>query len=140
MSSSPLRLAAAAGLCCALLASGCVPGYLRLSLRTQPDSNAGQPLYCLIRNVDRTVFSSETYSEAAQKATEKDPGLLAKEILFPGQRLTRYLKVPKKDGIGLYFLYTAPGGEWRVFLDPPLPLSFSATVGKHEVTQTKPSL
>ena len=61
----------------------------------------------------------------AGKLVDNDPSVLRKELLFPGASRSVYIKKPK-GALGIFFLFTAPGGTWRLFVDAPLPLAVKA--------------
>jgi hypothetical protein len=109
-------LAAAAALSCC----GCVPGYVRLSVRAAEDTNRRQPLYMLVRTLPNKAYLGETYADVAAKLTEPDASVLRRELIIPGQARTMYIKQPKGP-LAVYFLFTEPGGSWRMLVEPPLP-------------------
>lgn len=101
--------------------SACFPGYVRLSVEASADVNKRQPLYMLVRTLDPKAYLAEPYADVAAKLAEPDPTVLRKELLFPGKSATYYIKQPK-GALALYFLFTEPGGSWRMIVNPPLPL------------------
>ena len=110
-----------AGLFGALVgSSGCIPGYTRLSVTPSLDANRRQPLYMLVRTLERKAYAAESYADVAAKLTEQDASVLRKELLVPGKAKTVYIKHPKTP-LAVYFMFTEPGGTWRLILDPPLP-------------------
>lgn len=127
---------ALAGLCLLLLPTvvACIPGYVRISVSAAQDINGKQPVYMLVRSLDRKVYLAETYGEVAGKLVEGDPTVLRKELLFPGQSRSIYIKKPKGP-LALYFLFTAPGGTWRLFVEPSLPLQVKAELKGSRLVQ-----
>jgi len=116
------------------LLAGCFPGYVRVSVETAADLNQKQPVYMLVRTLDRKAYLAESYGEVASKLVESDPSVLRKELLFPGTNRSLYVKKPK-GALALYFLFTAPGGTWRLFLDAPLPLQVKAELKGSRLVQ-----
>lgn len=113
---------------------GCIPGYVRVSVSAAQDINGKQPVYMLVRTLERKVYLAETYGEVASKLVESDASVLRKELLFPGQSRSLYIKKPKGP-LALYFLFTAPGGTWRLFVEPALPLQVKAELKGSRLVQ-----
>lgn len=113
---------------------GCIPGYVRVSVQANADLNQKQPVYMLVRTVDRKAYLAESYGDVASKLVESDPSVLRKELLFPGKSRSLYIKKPKGT-LALYFLFTAPGGTWRLFVDKPLPLQVKAELKGSRLVQ-----
>lgn len=103
-----------------LVLASCIPGYVRLSVTTAEDVNQRQPLYMLVRTLERKVYLGEAYADVAAKLVDQDASVLRKELLLPGRARTLYIKQPKGP-LAIYFLFTEPGGNWRTIIDPPLP-------------------
>ncbi len=113
---------------------GCIPTYVRIAVEAAPDVNGKQPVYMLVRTLDRKVYLGESYGDVASKLIESDPSVLRKELLFPGTSRSLYVKKPK-GALALYFLFTAPGGTWRLFVDAPLPLQVKAELKGSRLVQ-----
>lgn len=123
-----------ASVAAALLLVGCIPGYTRLSVNPAPDANRRQPLYMLVRTLDPKVYHGETYADVAAKLTEQDASVLRKELLVPGKSKTLYIKHPK-GSLAVYFMFTEPGGTWRLILDPPLPWQLNSELRGNSLLQ-----
>jgi hypothetical protein len=130
------RKLALRGLCLVFLTTvlGCIPGYVRVSVSAAQDINGKQPVYMLVRTLERKVYLAESYGEVASKLVEGDATVLRKELLFPGQSRSIYIKKPKGP-LALYFLFTAPGGTWRLFVEPALPLQVKAELKGNRLVQ-----
>jgi hypothetical protein len=113
---------------------GCIPGYTRISVSPAADANRRQPLYMLVRTLDRKVYQAEAYADVAAKLTEQDASVLRKELLVPGKSKTVYIKQPKGP-LAVYFLFTEPGGTWRLILDPPLPWQLKSELRGNSLLQ-----
>lgn len=112
----------------AALLSGCVPGYVRVVLQTTPDTNAKAPLYLLARKVEPKDYAAQPYSEIAKLLDLADATVVRRQLLYPGRKYSFYLKKPEKEALGLYFLFTDPGGAWRLLLERPLPWQVRASL------------
>jgi predicted component of type VI protein secretion system len=94
------------------------PPPFRLEIKAARDTNQGGPLVVVVRRTDRAGFLAEDYDAIAEGlfAEPRDPAVLRKEIVRPGQRVM--LSVPRatKPGevLGVYFLFAAPDAEWRL--------------------------
>ncbi len=121
------------------LCTGCVPGYVRITVDAPAQTNGAVPLRMLVRAVDPKDFASESYSEVASKITAPDASVLRAEVVYPGTLRTFYLKKPQKGGLGLYFLFTAPGGTWRTLLDSPLPAAVRAQLDGNQIHEESAS-
>lgn len=103
------------------LAGGCLPGYVRVSITSRPNTNGGKPVYVLVRAAERKVFAAESYADVAARLDSPDATVLRAQMLRPGAKQTMWLKKPDKASLGVFVLFTAPGGPWSTLLDPPLP-------------------
>lgn len=94
------------------------PPPFRIEIRAARDSNQGGPLFVVVRKTDRAGFLAEDYDAIADGvfAEPRDPAMLRRAIVRPGQVMT--LEVPRADGdseiLGVYFLFAAPGDDWRL--------------------------
>jgi len=111
------------GAALALLA-GCASGHINLSVKSQPGTNMDRPMRMLVRKVDPKQYLNESYPEVAAKVSFPDPSvLMPPEIIYPGTVQSIDLTVPKDGPVAIYFLFTAPDGNWEFLLSPPLPAS-----------------
>lgn len=117
---------------------GCLPGYVRLSVNAAADVNNRQPLYMLVRTLPHKTYLAESYSEVAAKLLEMDASVLRKELLLPGHAYTLYVKQPKTP-LAVYFLFTEPGGSWRLIVDPPFPWQLKTDLRGNILLQTAPA-
>ena len=128
------RLAPAAFALTFALGAGCIPGYTRISVTPAADTNQRQPLYMLVRTLDSKVYAGESYADVAEKLTVPDATVLRKELIVPGSGKTLYVKQPKTP-LAIYFLFTEPGGTWRLILDPPLPWQLKTDLRNNTIQQ-----
>ena len=115
------------GLLLLTLTSGCFlfKPSVTIDVQGHADINNGIPFHLLVRAVTTDQFRSESYAQVARLAAQADKSVLRSEVIYaPGSRpykLSLKLPPPKDASLGLYFLFTAPNGNWRMLLDPPLP-------------------
>lgn len=132
---TPAQPLAVGLLAAGLFLGGCFPGYLRIAVDAAPDMNRSTPLYMLVRGVERKAFLGESYSDVAAKLSEPDPSVLRTQLVYPGRTYSLSVKHPKKGGVALYFLFTDPGGGWRLFVDEPLPLQVKTLLRGNQVRE-----
>lgn len=117
-----------AALPCVLMMAGCVPGYVRVVLQLAPGANGNAPLYMLARQIEPKQHLAQSYSEVAALLDLADGSVLRTQLLYPGRKYRFYLKAPKKEALGLYFMLTDPGGTWSLLLPRPVPWQVKATL------------
>lgn len=116
----------------AVLAAGCLPGYVRVALQVGDYSNQGRPLRVLIRSVDEHQFRAEPYSSVAALVIKPDATVLRSLIVEPGRGSSRvmWIKSKKSNALGLYFFYASPSASWKVWLQPDLPWRITVPLGR----------
>mgnify|MGYP001004298528 FL=1 len=77
------------GLWLLLLQSGCVPGYVRVTLQADAETNQGRPLRVLVRSVNEQVYREETYASASRLVILTDATVLKSLTLEPRHGETR---------------------------------------------------
>jgi hypothetical protein len=113
---------------CLLLTTGCVPGYVRVVLRTAPGANGNTPFYLLARKIEPKQYLAQSYSEVAALLDLADASVLRRQLVYPGRTYRFYLKNPQKESLGLYFMLTDPGGTWSLLLAQPVPRQLKASL------------
>ncbi|HRI48815.1 MAG TPA: hypothetical protein PLW65_01430 [Pseudomonadota bacterium] len=126
-----------------VLAAGCAPRTVLIELSGPADLNRKLPFHLLVRNADTRRFRSDSYAEAARLVAQADATVLQTEVLYTtgGQGLQRKLMIlpPKEGGLGLYFLFTAPSGSWRLLFERPLPAKIKVQLGGSSIQHTEAS-
>ncbi len=115
-------------LAAALLFAGCGGGsQVKLVVRAEKEANARRPFYVLVRNVDDKTYLEESYQVVAGKVMARDASVLEAVMVFPGTPRTIEVDKPEKGSLGVYFLLTRPGGQWKTLVEQPVPgkLEFS---------------
>ena len=116
-----------------VMTAGCIPGHVRVVLQLAPGANRNTPLYMLARKVEPKQHLTQSYSEVAALLDLADGSVLRTQLLYPGRTYRFYLKAPKKEALGLYFMLTDPGGTWSLLLPQPLPWQLKAEIRDHIV-------
>lgn len=126
-----------------VLAAGCAPRTVLIEVSGPADLNRKLPFHLLVRNADTRRFRSDSYAEAARLVAQADATVLQTEVLYTtgGQGLQRKLMIlpPKEGGLGLYFLFTAPSGSWRLLFERPLPAKIKVQLGGSSIQHTEAS-
>lgn len=113
--------------------AGCIPGYVRVSVSARKDANGGKPVYFLVRAAERKVFVAESYADVSARLENPDATVLYSQMLSPGTKQTLWLKKPDKATLGVFVLFTAPGGPWSTLVDPPLPYRLSLELSGSQI-------
>lgn len=131
----PVRPGGAAGLLLLLLATGCLPGYLRLTVNANSETNQGRPLRVLVRKVSEAQYRSESYASVAALVITPDASVVRSFIVDPRSRYKRsfWVKSESSTPLGLYFLYTGPTASWKMWLQPQLPWRITVPLGRSGV-------
>jgi predicted component of type VI protein secretion system len=118
--------AALFAICAAICTAGCggaapqvrKPAPFHLEITAGKDTNHGGPLYVVVRKLDQAGFLADDYDAIADRlfAEPRDPSVLRKVIVRPGQALTVDADRDLADGeiLGVYFLFSVPGDNWRL--------------------------
>lgn len=95
-----------------------------ITFRIMPDesTNNGQPLYIVIREVNKKSFLIEDYEEIADllHADPPDESLLAWHVVLPGKKEKIKVERPIKSDVGIYGMFTRPEENWKIMLERPL--------------------
>lgn len=144
-----LGLAAAA---LAALAGGCgsdapvaKPGQVppfRIHISAPRDLNQGGPLFMVVRKTDRAGFLAEDYDAIADGlfSEPRDPAVLRKAIVRPGQVMRMNVQRELADGeiLGIYFLFSTPGDDWRLAIADPQAAGVRVVLGASGVESAEP--
>lgn len=98
------------------------PEMITFHFKPDDTTNDGQPVYVVIRTVNKKQFLIEDYDEIANAvyADPPDKNLLAWHTLLPGKKEKIQVEKPEDAAIGVYALFTKPGENWKVMLKTPL--------------------
>ena len=111
----------------------------RIHVESRKDTNAGEPLYMVIRSTDGKSFVTERYQDAAAKLFTRgqDPDVLVQEPIFPGRPYTVTIEDADKKDLVVYFFFTKPGNNWRVPLRRPLPAEAAIDLGSNDIQKVQ---
>lgn len=117
---------------CLLSSGGCLPGYIRIALNPDENSNGGRPLRVLVRTVDEQQFRGESYASVSALVIKPDATVQRSLIIEPSKKGSRVLwvKAKKSSPLGLYFFYASPTASWKVWLQPDLPWRITVPLGR----------
>lgn len=136
---TPTRMHAALLGALALLACGLGPGCaspdVTLEVTSRPQTNAGRPLYVVLRSVDPADFASESYDSIARRvfARPRDESILGSQVIFPGVDAEVVIQKPERYPLAIYFLFTDPGDRWKRSVSQPLPDHVEVELGEREI-------
>lgn len=108
---------------------------MRIQVRSDNDTNAGRPLYMLVRSVDSRTLVSESYKDASDLVftTPRDATIQHLQAVLPGQDVNVTLPTPEESDLALYFFFTRPGEKWRVPLPRPIPSDIVVELSSNQV-------
>jgi hypothetical protein len=112
----------AAGLLNAVGCGAKRPPQMTLNVKSTINTNDGQLFYLVIRTINEKQFLSDTYQAVAGMvfADPVDPSILGTQVIFPGLEQTFKIAQPVQNSVGFYFLFTAPGDQWKRMVSQPL--------------------
>ena len=118
-----------------LILGGCYPGYVKLTLLSDPSTNEGRPLRVLVRSVDEQQQRSESHASVSTLVVTPDATVLRSVIIDPqaGRYRSVWIKHDKEKPLGLYFLYTTPAASWKMLVAPLLPWRITIPLGRSGV-------
>jgi len=96
----------------------------KITFCIKPDKSANnaQPLYIVIRDVNKKNFLIEDYDEIANLVYTDPPdkSLLIWHVVLPGRKKEITVEVPGKSDVGIYGMFTQPEENWKIMLERPL--------------------
>ena len=96
----------------------------KITFCIKPDKSANnaQPLYIVIRDVNKKNFLIEDYDEIADLvyADPQDESLLSWHVVIPGRKEEITVEVPSKSDVGIYGMFTQPEENWKIMFERPL--------------------
>ncbi len=107
----------------------------RLYVKSTQQTNDGNTLYMMVRNVDGKTAVNEQYQDIAAKlfADPPDPSVIVGQPVFPGNTVNLTLSDSDTKQVVLYFFYTKPLTNWRVPLPRPLPAEIYVDLGPNQI-------
>lgn len=123
----------------AALATGCASA-TKIYVKSSAQTNDGNTLYMVVRNVDGKPVANEAYQEAAKKlfTDPPDPSIISSQPVFPGNTVTITVENGDAKDVVIYFFFTAPANNnWRVPLRKPLPAEVFIDLGQNQVDRVQ---
>lgn len=120
------------------LCAGCA-NTTKIFVKATEQTNNGNTLYVLVRNVDAKTSSNDRYQEVVAKvfADPPDPTVLSSQPIFPGNTITIVVKEEEAKDLVIYFLFSSPGPNWRVPLRGPLPSEVYVELGQDQISRVQ---
>lgn len=89
-----------------------------ITIVSNNSTNKGAPFYVLIKPTDFPIYVTEDYEKIKNIVIDgkKDNDDFEVMCILPGIDLVIEIEPPEKRTLGLYFLFTNPGKEWKKFL------------------------
>jgi len=122
-----------------LFAIGCVTN-TRVYVKSTQQTNDGNTIYLMVRNMDSAGAATERYQDAAQRlfADPPDPSVISSQPIIPGNTVTVTVNDADAKGLVLYFFFsqppsTQPDLRWRVPLPKPLPAEVYVDLGRNAI-------
>jgi len=99
-----------------------------LVFNVNPDiqANNGGLFYFVVRKANEKQFMLQTYADVASKAFSEpdDPDSLGVFSIVPGSKQECKVSQPTQGSVGLYFLLTQPGSQWKKLIAMPFQESY----------------
>ncbi len=90
-------------------------------LKLEPNVNGGTPFYVYLKEVDKGEFLREDYEHVVMESlsSAEVQSECKSQVLIPGKIYE--IRFPRKNlnkQVGIYFLFTQPGENWKLLCDP----------------------
>lgn len=109
---------------------------VRLTILLHPDfsANNGEVFWVVIKEVDDTRFSNDTYEEIESilSADEWQPDVLSVVDVVPGEERRVSVVKPYQRHVGFYFLVTDPRYCWKALLRNPIGSKCRVRIGQYD--------
>lgn len=104
-------------------------------IKTVSATNQRTPFYVLFKATDLTHFLTDDYKKIANQRmlSAEDPAYLDSVFFVPGETKTITLENPKNKAIGVYFIFTHPGEEWKYIAQEDAGKKIKILVGENEI-------
>lgn len=108
-------------------------------IKPDKSANNAQPLYIVIRDVDKKSFLIEDYDEIADLVYTDSPdeSLLTWHVVLPGKKEEITVKVPGKSDVGIYGMFTQPEENWKIMFERPLEAEYEIIIQDNSLKYKK---
>jgi hypothetical protein len=118
------------------------PPPLELNVSTNIQANNGDLFYVVAKTTSEKAFMLDSYEDIANLAFSDSPGpdRLGVFSVVPGTNQDYTITQPAQGMIGLYFLLTKPGSQWKKLLTIPFEESYDVVLdatGKIVISKAK---
>lgn len=123
-----------------LLIGGCSPKHItppriELTIKSNAETNNGQPFYIVIRSVNAKEFLTNSYQKIVRMifADSPDPSFLYACAILPGKKVVVTVEKPNQTSLGVYALFTQPGNQWKRLFPQPLSSEYDIVLEKNTI-------
>ncbi|MCJ7618492.1 MAG: hypothetical protein MUO43_18370 [Desulfobacterales bacterium] len=113
----------------------------KITFWIKPDKsvNNAQPLYIVIRDVNKKSFLIEDYDEIADLVYTDSPdeSLLTWHLVIPGRKEEITVEVPGKSDLGFYAMFTQPEENWKIMFERPLESEYEIIIQDNSLKYKK---
>lgn len=115
------------------------PPMVAFDITADYQANDGRLFYCVVRNANEKQFMLDSYQEVANKAFSDppDPSVLGVFSIVPGTGQLYTVNQPAQGNMGLYFLFTQPGSQWKKLLSIPFEEKYSVELKENNQVTIK---
>ena len=102
-----------------------------------PETNDGRAVHAVIRAVTPQEFLTDSYERMADMAYSNPPadGVLRSFAIVPGRTKSVSLEKEPEKAIGVYFLFSNPGEQWKLLMPQPVRSKYNLKLDKDSVEQ-----
>ncbi len=104
-----------------------------IQIKAPEIANHNTPFYVLVKPTSFTEFLKDDYHKIVEEKLKDDSGFLGIECIIPGDTKLIQVKTPEKEAVGVYFIFTTPGHDWKYFIDAEGPRKVKILVGDNEI-------
>jgi hypothetical protein len=126
-----------------LYISGCGKGAVKIdelviNVISDKQINDGRSVYIVLRTVNRMEFMVENYDGISDMvfANPQDNSVIANQMILPGKNEVIHIQKPEKNGIGIYALFSTPGDNWKIMIEPPFKPEYRIKVKKNRIEES----
>jgi hypothetical protein len=113
----------------------------KITFCIKPDKSANnaQPLYIVIRDVNKKNFLIEDYDEIDDLlyADPPDESLLTWHVVLPGRKEEITVEVSRKSDVGIYGMFTQPEKNWKIMFERPLESEYEIIIQDNNLKYEK---
>ena len=110
---------------------------MKFRVTSLPETNDGRAVHAVIKSVTPQEFLTDSYESMVDAAYSNPPadGVLRSFAIVPGQTKTISLEKEPQKAIGVYFLFSEPGEQWKLLMPQPIRSKYNFKLDKDSVEQ-----